>query len=142
LLVLVALIALLGIGGGSGANALPTGFQETTVFSNLFAPVAIRFAADGRVFVAEQTGTIEVFDNLNDSTPDLFADLGPNVHSFWDRGLLGLALDPGFTTGRPYVYVLYTYDALERRRRRGATVARTRRGPPATAASSVPASRA
>jgi glucose/arabinose dehydrogenase/chitodextrinase len=81
------------------------------VFDNLFGPVAIEFAADGRVFVAEQPGTIEVYDNLNDSSPDLFADLGTNVHAFWDRGLLGLALDPGFTTGRPYVYVLYTYDA-------------------------------
>ena len=28
----------------------------------------------------------------------------------WDRGLLGIALDPQFPT-RPYVYVLYTYDA-------------------------------
>ena len=24
--------------------------------------------------------------------------------------MLGMALDPGFTTGRPYVYVLYAYD--------------------------------
>ena len=31
-----------------------------------------------------------------------------NVYNFWDRGLLGLALDP-FPT-QPYVYVLYTYD--------------------------------
>ena len=32
------------------------------------------------------------------------------MHNFWDRGLLGLALDPNFPTD-PYVYVLYTYDA-------------------------------
>jgi hypothetical protein len=31
--------------------------------------------------------------------PDTFADLRSNVHDFWDRGLLGMALDPGFTTG-------------------------------------------
>jgi glucose/arabinose dehydrogenase len=105
------LIALLAIGGGSGASALPTGFQETTVFNNLFAPTALQFSPDGRVFVAEQPGTIEVFDNLSDNTPDQFADLSAKVHHFWDRGLLGMALDPGFTTGRPYVYVLYTYDA-------------------------------
>ena len=35
------------------------------------------------------------------------------VHDFWDRGLLGLALDPGFASGRPYVYVLYAYDGAE-----------------------------
>jgi len=41
----------------------------------------------------------------------VFADLRTQVHNFWDRGLLGLALDPQFPT-RPYVYALYTYDAL------------------------------
>ena len=28
-----------------------------------------------------------------------------------DRGLMGMVLDPQFTTGRPYLYVAYTYDA-------------------------------
>ena len=43
-------------------------------------------------------------------TPTMFADLRTNVHNFWDRGLLGMALDPNFPA-TPYVYVLYTYDA-------------------------------
>jgi hypothetical protein len=101
LFVLVALLALLTIGGGSGASALPPGFQETTVFSGLTAAAAIEFASDGRVFVAEKSGSIKVFNNLNDPSPDLFANLGANVHDFWDRGMLGFALDPAFTTGRP-----------------------------------------
>ena len=70
----------------------------------------MRFAPDGRVFVAEKSGLIKVFDNLSDTTPTVFADLRTKVHNFWDRGLLGLALDPNFPTN-PYVYVLYTYDA-------------------------------
>jgi uncharacterized repeat protein (TIGR01451 family) len=111
LLCLAALLVLLAI-GGSGASALPQGFQETTLpFSGLVNPTNIEFAPDGRVFVAEKGGKIKVFNNLSDSTADVFADLGPNVNNFWDRGMLGLALDPGFTTGRPYVYVLYTFDA-------------------------------
>ena len=32
------------------------------------------------------------------------------MHDYGNRGLSGLALDPGFLAGRPYVYVLYTYD--------------------------------
>ena len=64
---------------------------------------------DGRVFVAEKRGVIKVFDSLTDTTPDVFADLNVNVHNFWDRGLLGMALAPNFPTD-PYVYVLYTYD--------------------------------
>jgi uncharacterized repeat protein (TIGR01451 family) len=110
LLVLAALLLLLAV-GGSGASALPTGFQETTVFTGLTNPAAIEFAADGRVFVAEKGGRIKVFDSLSDSSPDLFANLSANVHDFWDRGMLGFALDPDFTSGSPYVYVLYTYDA-------------------------------
>jgi glucose/arabinose dehydrogenase len=105
------LVALLALGGGPGMGALPTGFQETVVFSGLTNPSAIEFAADGRVFVAEKGGRIKVFDGLTDSSPDVFADLSANVHNFWDRGMLGFALDPGFTSGRPFVYVLYTFDA-------------------------------
>ena len=89
---------------------LPSGFQESTVFSGLTFPTNFRFSRDGRVFVAEKSGKIEVFDNLDDSTPTLFADLRQEVDDYWDRGLLGLALDPGFPAV-PYVYVLYTYDA-------------------------------
>ena len=111
LLVLAAVLALLAI-GGSGASALPNGFQETTLpFTGLVNPTAIEFAADGRVFIAEKSGRIKVFSNLSDPSADLVANLSTNVHDFWDRGMLGFALDPGFTTGRPYVYVLYTFDA-------------------------------
>jgi PKD repeat protein/glucose/arabinose dehydrogenase len=89
---------------------LPANFQESIVFSGLNHPTAVRFASDGRVFVAEKSGLIKVFDNLADTTPTVFGDLRTAVHDFWDRGLLGLALDPNFPTA-PYVYVLYAYDA-------------------------------
>ena len=92
------------------AATLPPGFQETVVFSGLDAPTEVRFSPDGRVFVAEKSGVIKVFDGLDDPSPDVFADLNVNVYNFWDRGLLGLALDPNFPAN-PYVYVLYTYDA-------------------------------
>ena len=92
------------------AGTLPPGFTETTVWSGLGKPTALRFAPDGRVFVASKSGIINVFDSLADTTPTQFADLRSRVHDFWDRGLLGMALDPGFTSGRPYVYVLYAYD--------------------------------
>ena len=102
-------------GGTQVAAAVPVGFQESVVWSGLTNPTAIRFAADGRVFVAEKSGTIKVFDNLSDTTPTAFTDLQANVHNYWDRGLLGLALDPSLTGGTgngPYVYVLYAYDHI------------------------------
>src|SRR5688500_17027890 len=92
------------------AATLPQGFQEQIVFSGLNEPTAVRFASDGRVFVAEKSGLIKVFDNLSDTTPSVFVDLRTQVHNFWDRGLLGMTLAPGFPAD-PWVYVLYTYDA-------------------------------
>ena len=94
------------------AATLPSGFQESVVFSGLTNPTVVRFASDGRVFVAEKSGLIKVFDGLGDTTPTIFADLRTNAHNFWDRGLLGLALHPNFTSGSPYVYPYYTYDHI------------------------------
>ena len=80
----------------TGSPGILPGFQETSPFSGLTEPTDIRFAPDGRVFVAEKSGLIKVFDGLGDPTPTMFADLRTKVHNFWDRGLLGLALDPDF----------------------------------------------
>jgi glucose/arabinose dehydrogenase len=89
----------------------PSGFSDVVAISGLVEPTTVAFAADGRVFVAEKSGLIKVFGSLADTTPTVFADLRTQVHNFWDRGLLGLALDPQFPS-RPYVYALYTYDAV------------------------------
>ena len=112
ILVSIAAAAVLVLSAPASAPAAtyPMGFSEETVFSGLVNPTAIRFASDGRVFVAEKSGLVKVFDSLSDTQPEIFADLRTQVHNFWDRGLLGLALDPGFPD-RPYVYVLYTHDA-------------------------------
>ncbi len=92
------------------SDELPPGFEEQVAFTSLVNPTAVRFAPDGRVFVAERHGAIKVFDDMDDTTPATFADLRKEVHAFWDRGLLGLALDPEFPA-RPFVYVAYTHDA-------------------------------
>jgi glucose/arabinose dehydrogenase len=105
-----AAVVVLSAPASAPAATYPIGFSEQTVFSGLTNPTAIRFASDGRVFVAEKSGLIKVFDSLSDPQADLFADLRTQVHNFWDRGLLGLALDPSFPD-KPYVYVLYTHDA-------------------------------
>ncbi len=107
-------LALAGTGAaetGAAETALPAGFQETTVFSGLTTPMAIEFAADGRVFVAEKGGRIKVFDGLSDSSPDSLPICRRTCTTSGTGGCSDFALDPAFTTGRPYVYVLYTYDA-------------------------------
>src|SRR5262245_48842052 len=109
LLAVTGVLAVLLHAADAGGATLPPSFQESTVFSGLTNPTAVRFASDGRVFVAEKSGLIKVFASLTATTPTVFADLRTNVHNFWDRGLLGLELHPNFPT-TPYVYVLYTLD--------------------------------
>ncbi len=112
--ILAHLALLLGLilraGAAWGQTVLPSGFSESVVISGLTYPTAVRFAPDGRVFVAEQGGVVKVFSSLSNPIPTVLADLSVNVDNYWDRGLLGLAIDPAFPS-RPYVYVLYTLDA-------------------------------
>jgi glucose/arabinose dehydrogenase len=104
------LLVALAFAAPAGAVTLPAGFSEKTVFTGLTQPTAVRFSTDGRVFVAEKRGVIKEFESLTDTTPRVVADLRTNVHDYWDRGLLGLALDPSFPT-KNVIYALYTYDA-------------------------------
>ncbi len=106
-LALPLVVALLGLAGCD----LPSGFHDYVVFDGLNRPTAVEFSPDGRVFVAEKRGVVKVFDNLDDNTPTVFADLRTKTFNSWDRGLLGLALPPDFPAN-PSVYVLYTYDAV------------------------------
>ncbi|MEX2238034.1 MAG: DNRLRE domain-containing protein [Dehalococcoidia bacterium] len=103
------------------APTLPAGFQETVVFDGLTAPTAVEFEPcsvggclswQTHVFVAEKSGVIKVFSSLTDFTAVTFADLSAEVHNYSDRGLLGLAIDPLFQEGQPYIYALYAYDGI------------------------------
>jgi uncharacterized repeat protein (TIGR03806 family) len=82
---------------------LPAGFASTVVASGFTGATALAVAPDGRVFVCEQTGTLRVVkDDVLLPTP--FVTL--EVDSFWERGLIGVALDPDFPKA-PYVYLCY-----------------------------------
>ncbi|GAA3200140.1 PQQ-dependent sugar dehydrogenase [Dactylosporangium siamense] len=99
--------AFTGPQAAGAATTLPNGFSEQIVLSGLNHPTKLVFSPDGRVFVAEKGGTIQVYDSLSDPTPTLFADLSSRVHDNEDKGLLGLALPPNFPSN-PSVYVTYT----------------------------------
>jgi glucose/arabinose dehydrogenase len=86
------------------AASLPSGFSETQIATGLFNPTAMALAPDGRIFVCEQWGSLRVIKNgtlLSTS----FVDLA--VSSSGEAGLLGVAIDPNFTSNQ-YVYVYYT----------------------------------
>jgi glucose/arabinose dehydrogenase/mono/diheme cytochrome c family protein len=97
------LIPVLLLLHGAAPADLPEGFLEEKVASGITGATAMAVAPDGRVFICEQTGALRVVkdDRL---LPEPF--LAVAVDSFWERGLLGVALDPAFP-GAPYVYVTY-----------------------------------
>ncbi len=107
LLLLIPLTALL-----TAAATLPGDFQEQALpFQGLSYPSNVAFSPDGRVFVTEKSGLIKVFSSIGDtSSGKVFADLRPEVYDYLDRGLLGIALPPGFPTDAR-VFVLYSEDA-------------------------------
>ncbi len=79
-----------------------------SVQTGLAWPIALAFASDGRVFYAERnSGAIRIIEN-GAVLPTPFYTLS-NTDASGERGLLGLALDPGFPT-TPYVYAYQTYD--------------------------------
>ena len=88
----------------AGAASLPAGFGETLVVSGLNRPTAMALAPDGRVFVAEQDGTLRVIkDGVLLAAPFLTV----TVNSFSERGLGGVTFDPNFATNG-FVYIYYT----------------------------------
>jgi uncharacterized repeat protein (TIGR03806 family) len=86
---------------------LPEGFVETVVASGLNGATAMDVAPDGRVFVCEQAGALRVVKN-DQLLAEPFVAL--KVDGFWERGLIGVTLDPDFPKNG-YVYVCYVSPA-------------------------------
>ena len=88
----------------AAAASLPPDFVETEVASGLVRPTAMAFAPDGRLFVTQQGGVVRVIkDGALLAAP--FVSLV--VDSSGERGLLGVAFDPGFAVNG-FVYLYYT----------------------------------
>src|ERR1700710_1646275 len=92
-------VLLMLFGAGLAQATVPAGFNDETVYEGLSNPTMVRFAPDGRVFVAEKSGKILVYETLQDKTPEVFANLSKPIYDYEDHGLLGIALDPLFEMG-------------------------------------------
>ena len=91
-----------------GDVTLPPGFTQSQVVSGFTDPMDMEFAPDGRLFVAEQAGKLRVLrSNGNLAT---FLDISPKVDSAFERGLMGVAFDPNYSTNR-FIYLYYTSKA-------------------------------
>jgi glucose/arabinose dehydrogenase len=91
----------------AGAS-LPANFARSQVVGGLASPTAMEFAPDGRLFVAEQRGTLRVVKAGGKLVT--FLDISGSVDSAGERGMLGVAFDPAFSNNH-YVYLYYTQRA-------------------------------
>jgi putative heme-binding domain-containing protein len=86
-----------------GPVKVPAGFRVEKAAAGLTGATALAVAPDGRVFVCEQTGALRVIKH-GGILPEPFVTL--RVDSYWERGVIGVALDPGFATNG-YVYLTW-----------------------------------
>ena len=85
---------------------VPGGFAVTTFATAALNGTSMAFAPDGRLFVCEQAGTLEVY-SATGTYIGAFHSFATNINSTGERGLLGIAFDPNFTVNN-FVYVYRT----------------------------------
>ncbi|MEX2535643.1 MAG: PQQ-dependent sugar dehydrogenase [Trueperaceae bacterium] len=83
----------------------PPGLELVEIATGFESPTTIVHAGDGseRLFVLEQPGRIRVIEN-GELLPDPFLDIGGEISSGGERGLLGLAFHPNYAqNGRFFI---------------------------------------
>lgn len=118
---LIALAGLLAASGPAGRpevaradspfdpvpyESLPPDVKIETVVGNANQLVAMAFTPDGRLLYTERTGNVRVVvnDQLLAAPANTFTSV---IDTQGERGLLGIAVDPGFATNH-YVWAYYT----------------------------------
>lgn len=103
---ILRLVFLLGLGWlpTAFAQTYPTNFSQVQLATGISNPTAMAFAPDGRLFICQQGGAIRVFKN-GSLLGASFASF--SVSSTGERGLLGIAFHPNFSTNR-YIYIYHT----------------------------------
>lgn len=101
----------------SGLHAKAQTYTTTTLISSMQYPVAFDIAPDGRFFctwkgdqatpASPGTAVIKTYTSSG-TLIGTFYDLSDSVNGDFERGLLGITLDPDFTSNG-YVYVYYNH---------------------------------
>jgi glucose/arabinose dehydrogenase/PKD repeat protein len=102
----LAAAALIPIAPAEGAGSLPLGFTDQFLF-RVEQPTAIAFTPDNRMLVTSRPGRLFVATGgVVRATASL--DLRSKICFNSERGLLGVAVDPAFTTNH-FIYLFYTF---------------------------------
>ncbi|MBS0211525.1 MAG: PQQ-dependent sugar dehydrogenase [Planctomycetes bacterium] len=89
--------------GIAGAIELPAGFRMSVVVKGLSGATALECLPDGRILVAEQAGQLRLVAD-GKLLPEPVVTLP--VDSTWERGLLGVTIDPDFAQNQ-FIYVVW-----------------------------------
>lgn len=106
-LALLAGVSMLFFDVKPAAANVPTGFDDRRITS-VERPTAMAFTPDGRMLVGTQPGVLRLRKVGATSTSKVL-DISGKICSNSERGMLGVAVDPNFSSNR-YVYVFYTYN--------------------------------
>ena len=109
-LVAGVLSVLAGTATPAAAASFPSGFTDTLVAGSLGSPTALAQLPDGRFLVTTQGGQLKVISGSSATVAlDLTAS-NPTVCSDGEEGLLGVTVDPQFSTNH-FIYLYYTRPA-------------------------------
>ncbi|HWC75956.1 MAG TPA: PQQ-dependent sugar dehydrogenase, partial [Blastocatellia bacterium] len=102
-LIILVVFGCLFRGGVTAQEPFPSVFQLQPFLSGLTSPILLTNAGDGtnRIFIAEQGGIIKVVQP-GSITPTVFLNITSKVLSGGERGLLGLAFHPQYSTNRRF----------------------------------------
>jgi glucose/arabinose dehydrogenase len=101
----IILLSAIGWRTAQPQAALPPNFTDTLV-ANVGSPTALTFTPDNRMLVTTQGGTLQVYQGSTFLGTAL--NLSSVICSNSERGLLGVAVDPNFSTNH-YIYLYYTF---------------------------------
>ena len=109
---ILAVVALFSPGSeitSSAAPPVPLGFEDVPIAA-VAVPTALAFTSDGRLLITNQVGQLWIYQNgALVPTPGL--QMGGQVCTNSERGLLGIAVDPAFTPlTNNFIYAYYTFN--------------------------------
>lgn len=113
--IILSLSIALSLSTSVGAQTLPTNYTQTTIISNLRYPVAFDWLPDGRYLITQKgdnafpaaNAFIKIF-SASGAALGNFYNLTSLTDSDFERGLLGITVDPDFANNH-YVYAYYNY---------------------------------
>jgi glucose/arabinose dehydrogenase len=89
-------------------TTLPQGFSDQLVVDDVPNPTAIAWLPSGEMLITSQTGRLFRRSANGQNVSELSLPIGA-ICTNGERGLLGVAVDPNFDRGNPFVYLFYSH---------------------------------